>query len=167
MYNKPAPILLFLLYVNDLPIQVSYSIPYLFADDTKCLKSISSSIDRSQLQQDLNTLSAWSADWKLSFNEMKCILLSFYSKSSISQSALSSYYQINDHVVTPQSQHKHLGVVMSHDLSWSSHLSLITNQAYKKLGLLRRTFSSVTSVSAKKRLFLSLVRSQLVYCSQV
>ena len=167
MYNKPAPILLFLLYANDLPIQVSYSIPYLFADDTKCLKSISSSIDRSQLQQDLNTLSAWSADWKLSFNEMKCILLSFYSKSSISQSALSSYYQINDHVVTPQSQYKDLGVVMSHDLSWSSHLSLITNQAYKKLGLLRQTFSSVTSVSAKKRLFLSLVRSQLVYCSQV
>ena len=88
---------------------------------------------------------------------MKCILLSFYSKSSISQQALSSHYQINDHVVTPQ----------SHALSWSRHLSLITSQAYNKLGLLRRTFSSVTSVSAKNHLFLSLIRSQLVYCSQV
>ena len=28
--------LLFLLYVNDLPKQVTYSTPYLFADDTKC-----------------------------------------------------------------------------------------------------------------------------------
>ena len=84
----------------------------------------------------------WSVDWKLSFNEMKCILLSFYSKC-------------------PQSQHKDLGIVMSHDLSWSSHLSVIANHAYKKLGLLRRTFSSVTSVSTKKRLFLSLVRPGL------
>ena len=58
---------------------------------------------------------------------------------------------------------------MSHDLSWTSHLSLIIKQAYKKFGLLhvRRSFSATTSTSAKKSLYLSLVRSQLVYCSQV
>ena len=37
----------------------------------------------------------------------------------------------------------------------------------KNLGLLRRTFCSTNSISAKKSLYLSLVRSQLVYCSQI
>ena len=37
----------------------------------------------------------------------------------------------------------------------------------QKLGLLRRSFSAATSTSTKKSLYLSLVRSQLVYCSQV
>ena len=161
--------LLFLLYVNDLPIEVSHSTPYLFADDTKCLKAISSDLDSLQLQQDLNSLSAWSTDWKLSFNELKCILLSFQSSntSALTPTTTTTSYQVNGHVIAPKSQHRDLGVVMSHDLSWTGHLSLIVKQAYKKLGLLRRSFSATTSISAKKSLYLSLVRSQLVYCSQV
>lgn len=163
--------LLFLLYVNNLPNQVLHSTPYLFADDTKCLKSVSSSSDSLQLQQDLDNLTAWSADWKLSFNELKCILLSFQPNNSsnyqLAPTPTTSQYQINGHRITSRLQHKDLGVVMSHDLSWTNHLTSITNQAYKKLGLLRRSFSSVTSVSAKKSLYLSLIRSQLIYCSQV
>ena len=157
-------------YVNDLPNEVSHSTPYLFADDTKCLKSISSNLDSLQLQQDLNFLSAWSVDWKLFFYELKCILLSFQSSNPFnSRSALTptiSSCQVSGHVVTPQSQHRDLGVVMSHDISWTNHLSLIVKQAYKKLALLRRSFPAAISTSAKKSLYLSLVRFQLVYCSK-
>ena len=53
--------LLFLVYVNDLPSQVPHSDLYLFTDDTKCLKLISTPQDSVQLQHDLNNLSAWSA----------------------------------------------------------------------------------------------------------
>ena len=95
--------------------------------------------------------------------------LSFQSSntSALTPTTTTTSYQVNGHVVAPKSQHRDLGVVMSHDLSWTGHLSLIVKQAYKKLGLLRRSFSATTSTSAKKSLYLSLVRSQLVYCSQV
>ena len=57
-------------------------------------------------------------------------------------------YHINAHIIKQCLQHKDLGIVMSHDLSWTNHISLITDGAYKKLGLLRRTFCSTNSISA-------------------
>ena len=163
--------LLFLVYVNDLPSQALYSDLFLFADDTKCLKSVSSPLDSSLLQIDLGQLAAWSIYWKLSFNELKCFLLSIQSKhppnSSTTLSQSNHTYFINGHPVNSCNQHKDLGILISHDLSWSNHLVQITSQAYKKLGLLRRTLCSTNSITTKKILYLSLVRSQLVYCSQV
>ena len=48
--------LMFLIFVNDLPMSVSSSHLLLFADDTKCLKQIDNSEDCSALQQDLHNL---------------------------------------------------------------------------------------------------------------
>ena len=163
--------LLFLVYVNDLPTQALNSDLFLFADDTKCLKSVSSPSDSSQLQCDLDRLFAWSMNWKLSFNESKCFLLSIQPKhppnSFTTPTQSSRTYFINSHPVNSCSQHKDLGILISHDLSWTNHLVQITSQAYKKLGLLRRTLCSSNSVNTKKILYISLVRSQLVYCSQI
>ena len=72
---------------------------HLFADDTKCLKAISSDLDSLQLQQDLNSLSAWSVDWKLSFNELKCILLSLQSSNTSALTPTTTSYQVNGHIV--------------------------------------------------------------------
>ena len=55
---------------------------------------------------------------------------------------------------------------LASNLSWNHHYKKITGKAYKLLGLLRRTFTT-DSISAKKHLYISIVRSQLLYCSQV
>ena len=44
---------------------------------------------------------------------------------------------------------------------------LATSRAYKLLGLIRRTLSSCHSTTTMTRLYVSLVRSQLFYCTQV
>jgi len=68
--------LLFVLYVNDIPFNSMYSNVFLFADDTKCLQPIQSiPTNMLYLQEDLDLLSSWSHDWKLRFNEIKCLLL--------------------------------------------------------------------------------------------
>ena len=60
---------------------------------------------------------------------------------------------------------KDLGVILSFDMQWRPHYTLITQRAYKMLGLTRRTFHLVIDVCAKHRLYLSLIRSHLLYCS--
>ena len=64
-------------------------------------------------------------------------------------------------------RHKDLGLLMTTDLSWSDHIALILGKAYKTLGLICRTFSGSKSISTKRSLYISLVRSHLVYGSQL
>ena len=63
--------------------------------------------------------------------------------------------------------YRDLGVIMSHNLSWSEHLKYISSRAYKFLGLIRRSFSGGHLPGSKKILYISLIRSQLTYCSQI
>ena len=58
-----------------------------------------------------------------------------------------------------------LGIILSSNLSWEPHLQHILSKAYKMLGLLRRTFSTTIPVNSKKQLYISLIRSQFMYCS--
>ena len=60
---------------------------------------------------------------------------------------------------------KDLGVITSSDLNWRNHFDHIMSKAYNMLALLRRVFSSVTCVSSKRLLYVSLVRCHLIYCS--
>ena len=64
---------LFLLYVNDLPNAVHYSIEIAsFADDTKVFKQIDSFAGSLSLQCDLNSLENWLTSSGFVFNQEKC-----------------------------------------------------------------------------------------------
>ena len=153
--------LLFLVFVNDLPAVVQHSLMLMFADDTKCGKLVRSPLDSFQLQADLDAMCSWSKEWKLEFKVCKCILMRCCSKVA----PVSSTYTLNGLEIEVRSEYKDLGVIVSSNLSFGAHYQHIISRAYRVLGLLRRTFSSNTNLREKKRLYVSLVRSQLVYCS--
>ena len=156
--------LLFAIYVNDLPSVVSHSISFLFADDTKCIKSIVSDNDRCQFQEDLSTLNSWSQRWHLHFNSSKFRLIQFHLNTASSSNTHS--YIINGQTIESSTSHKDLGIFLIDTLNWEEHYHCISLRAYKQLDLLWRTFCSI-QVSAEKELYLSLVRSQLAYCSPI
>ena len=107
--------LLFLIFINDLPLSVASSQLLLFAEDTKCVKRYNHCEDSYALQEDLHNLASWSEYWNLHFNESKCVLLRFSSSPVISSFAQT--YFINNCSVALRESHKDLGIVMSHDLS--------------------------------------------------
>jgi len=87
------------------------------------------------------------------FNPMKSIHLCINAKAITD-------YRIADNNIVTKNVHKDLGI--RDDLSWNQHYD---PKAYRMLGLLRCSFSEFQSVSAKRALYLSLVRSQVIYCS--
>jgi len=78
---------------------------------------------------------------------------------------VSTEYRIAGTDIMTRSVHKDLGIIMSDDLSWNQHYEEIIPKAYKILGLLCRCFSQSQSVFAKRTLYLSSVRLQVMYCS--
>ena len=67
---------LFIVYINDLPELVSSDL-YMFADDTKLYRTISSESDCDILQQDLNNVMDWGKKWLTNFYLHDCKSLSF------------------------------------------------------------------------------------------
>ena len=69
--------LMFLIYINDIGLNIKSYIR-LFADDTLLYATVSSKDDAHTLQQDLDSLVAWTTFWQMSLNREKCKILNVY-----------------------------------------------------------------------------------------
>ena len=70
--------LLFVIFINDLPQHIQSALPFVFADDTKCLLAIKSTGDIGKLQSDVNNTAMWSHSTDLLFNEAKFVHVLFH-----------------------------------------------------------------------------------------
>ena len=118
---------LFLIYINDLPEYVSNSAVRLFADDTRLYLTIHNSSDCDKLQEDLNNLERWESDWQMSFHPEKCEVIHITTKKT----PILHTYSLHGHILSSVPKIKYLGVHISQDLKWNSHInstSLKANQ---------------------------------------
>ena len=102
--------LLFLIYINDLEDCIIDSTLSCFADDSSIKKKIQQTADRDALQADLNKVEEWSSN-----NNM-----SLHSELPLHQ----QYFQYTTQKgveINPQSTVKDLGVMVTADLSWTTH----------------------------------------------
>lgn len=153
--------LLFLIYINDLPVNVSSNIR-LFADDCVLYRPITNSIDSSSLQDDLLKIQAWCNQWYMSLNVSKCSHVSFHRRRNY----VAPSYSLNNNTLTQCKTFKYLGVHISSDLSWAHHILQLTNSCNRLLGYLRRNLSSA-SPAVKLLAYKTLIRSKLEYASAI
>lgn len=150
--------ILFLCHINDLPNCVKSQVR-LFADDCLIYRDIESFQDHQTLQQDLKQLEAWADDWGMSFNATKCYILSINLSSNF-------LYQLNNTILQHVTENPYLGILLSHDLKWSAHISNISKKASSTLGFLRRNLRRCPA-SCRKQAYLALVRPLMEYGATV
>ena len=156
--------LLFTIFINDLPEEVVGGVRVaLYADDTKLYKSVTSICDCQSLQTTLGNLNRWSKHNRIKFNTSKCKSLTVTRKKS----PLVHEYTLDSAQLERVSTEKDLAVHITSSLSWKPHIHAITTKANKLLGLLKRTCPLITDVTVRRTLYLSLVKSQLCYVTQV
>ena len=136
--------LLFLLYINDLPENI-HSQVRLFADDTAIYITINNQSDSDILQQDLDTLQTWERLWDMDFNPSKCQVLHI----SKSRHPAQHIYMLHGQVLEAMDHAKYLGVDISKDLSWNTHINRISTNANRTLDFLKRNIKTKTQQSAQ------------------
>ena len=127
--------LLFLVFINDLENSLESDIN-LYADDTILMKEYSSiSAAETVLNGDLEKIEKWSIKWLVEFNPIKTYLINFSLKKFKSKLNI----QFKGMNVTQVSEHKHLGLIFSEDMTWHKHVNHITAQASRQIGQMYRS----------------------------
>ena len=155
--------LLFCIFIDDMPRVSNSSKILLYADDTKCYKNINSVGDCLDLQADLELLHEWSCKWQMKFNAKKCKVLTVTRRKY----PVNFHYNLNGQILEKVTNIRDLGVIVDSDLSWTKHVTSIVAKANQISYLVKRSVGYNAPVNVKKQLYLSLVRSNTEYCSQV
>ena len=152
---------LFIYYINDIANNMTSTIR-LFADDTVAYLAIKGKKDADKLQEDLNKLGEWEKKWQMEFHPQKCEVLSITKNRTIQHHTYKLHGQELQHV----NRAKYLGVTITSDMSWNTHITNIISKASKNLGFLKRNLQSNVP-SVKERAYKALVRPILEYAPTV
>ena len=76
-------------------------------------------------------------------------------------------YNLGTEKLTRVDNEKDLGVITSSTLSWELHINSVISKANKILGVLKRTCCQLTDMKTRRTLYLSLVKSQLSFATEV
>uniref|UniRef100_A0A2S2NJ55 Putative RNA-directed DNA polymerase n=1 Tax=Schizaphis graminum TaxID=13262 RepID=A0A2S2NJ55_SCHGA len=156
--------LLFILFINDLPTVLDSSVNILlFADDAKLFSPVESLSDAVNLQSNLDKLVSWSKQNCLPLNINKCSIITF---TRLHKPILFNY-SIDHTTLTRVNHIRDLGILLEANMSYSSHINMITNKAFKMLGFIYRNTKNFKNIISMKMLYFSLVRSHLEFGSMV
>ena len=156
--------LLFLIYVNDLPMCSKFLKFILFADDTNIFFS-DKSIDYcfEIFNTELINISEWFKANKLSLNlKTKTGYIVFGKGKKYSKNVL----PIDDTVITRVVSTKFVGVIISEDLKWKEHTNVVSNKVSKSIGVLNK-IKYVLPVSVLSILYCTLILPCYQYCNIV
>ena len=149
--------LLFVIYINDLPEVVHKdSHVFLFADDTKVFRKISSPEDNRKLQIDIDNLLKWSETWMLKFHPDKCVSM------SIGANTYKHNYYMADQKLNISHCEKDLGIHIDDKLNFEKHVTQAVNKANRIMAIARKTFDYMDEQTFKY-IFKGLVRPHLEY----
>ena len=111
--------LLFFIYINDITRGLQ-SNSFLYADDTSLLEIVDDPcLTADQLNHDLECIKAWTKDWLVTINPGKTKSMIFSAKQ-LRPNHPPLFFNNNE--IQEVSNHKHLGVTLSSNLTWTAYI---------------------------------------------
>lgn len=108
------------------------------------------------IQEDLNSLTIWSQQVQLLFNQSKCMAVRFsVQRYSVPEHSCS----VNGLQISGADIVRDIGVWLTKNLDWSVYLTHVKHKAYKMISLIIRNIFPNCSIEVKRSLYLWLVRS--------
>ena len=120
--------ILFLAYIKNIQDQVNSRVR-LFVDDTAMYLAITSLSESEILQQDLTNLEQREKLWDMNFNPSKCQVIHV----TRLKTPIPTKYLLHGIELESVPSAKYLGVTISEDLSWSTHLNNIQRKQTRHL----------------------------------
>ena len=154
--------LLFSLYINDISTDIDSEIR-LFADDCVCYREIKDTEDTLKLQKDIEQFGCWARKWGMRFQPVKCNMIQITRKRI---KKIHASYTLEGTVLENVESIKYLGVTITNDLRWNTHVSNICTKANRTLGFLRRNLYACPP-EVKGAAYKGLVRPVLEYSGSV
>ena len=138
---------------------------HLFADDCVLYRNIYSPSGCLILQDDLDRLAQWEADWQMKFNVAKCHSM------RVSRPFRTNKLSLNIHYTSKYwNRFNPPNILVSSSLmiylDWGQHISEISSKATRTLGFLRRNLAFAHR-QTKDVAYKTLVRPQLEYASPI
>ena len=154
--------LLFSLYINDISSDIESEIRP-FADDCVCYREIKDEEDTIKLQRDIDRLGSWTRKWGMRFQPVKCNMMQLTRKRI---KKIHASYTLEGTDLENVESIKYLGVTITRDLRWNTHVSNVCSKANRTLVFLRRNLYSCPQ-EVKQAAYKGLVRPVLDYGSSV
>jgi len=152
--------LMYCIYVNDVPrdIQCNPVSIGMYADDLKASAKIPT--EYLPLKGTVGNLFSWSTTWQIPLSIPKCLVLRGGKNNPCEP------YDIDGKSLESVDFMRDLGVMMSHDMSFSRHCQIVSGKAMNKLGMVFRAFSVKNHVYLK-RVFVAFVRPTVEFSTVV
>ena len=125
----------------------------MFADDTKLFSTCPSN-----MQCSIDSMTNWLSNYKFNLAFHKCFILKI-NKPNISNH---STFTLANNTLQSKSTIKDLGIYISHDLKWATHINYIYNNASQISYQIVKTFKS-KNIWTYKKLLLTYIRPKVEY----
>ena len=119
--------------------------------------------DTVKLQNDIERLGSRARKWGMRFQPVKCNMMQLTNKRT---SKIQASYKLEGTVLENVESIKYLGVTITKDLKWNTHISNVCTKANRTLSFLRRNLFSCPQ-DVREVAYKGLVRPILEYGSSV
>ena len=157
--------LLFLMYINDLPLSVKDTCN-IFADDSS-VESTHSSLNvlSTKIQNNVHQLAKWADLNHMSLNPKKTKYMCLTTRQKRQNLSSTSFQiQIMGHTIEETHSHKVLGITIDNTLSWSEHTEALSKKVSQRIFQLSK-IKHFLDRNARKQFFYAHIDSLIRYAS--